>query len=464
MTVDELYLMNPWWRDLKAIFSDKHIVSFERSAFPYYPEKLFKEISPDSLGTYTIRGPRQIGKTTFLKLYIRNLIENGVNPTRIFFLTCDGLKDRFELTEMVKVYFQISERRPDEIAYLFIDEISTIADWQMSIKYLVDIGLLENCITILTGSSSYDLKKSSERLPGRKGHGKDLVFMPLTFGEFLQNMKIDLAKRTIQEFLSLSSQELEKLHLQYTFLKEYFLKYLNSGGFPKVIADFQKEGGITEIAKNIYRDFVLGDAEKYLRSRTSVLEILKKLPDIVGQRFSWNSLLDIFSGRIESVDTIQKFFEYLGYSFIVANVFYVDLSRKAAKPKKQKKVYPVDRIIAEITSEISRKRIELPQLLEMLTLRHLLTQKDLLYHGMNLYNGPYYWYSERGNEIDFVCEREGFLFPIEVKYQNRISKSDYLGMKRVFGKGVLITSDIVFKDENIVGLPAWLFFAMIDVP
>ncbi|KUK15611.1 MAG: AAA ATPase [Petrotoga mobilis] len=80
---------------------------------------------------------------------------------------------------------------------------------------------------------------------------------------------------------------------------------------------------------------------------------------------------------------------------------------------------------------------------------------------MNLYNGPFFWYSERGNEIGFICNYEGTLIPVEVKYQNRINKSDYLGMKRVFGRGILITQDTIFKDEGITGIPPWLFFGMV---
>jgi len=111
---------------------------------------------------------------------------------------------------------------------------------------------------------------------------------------------------------------------------------------------------------------------------------------------------------------------------------------------------------------VSGEEIDLPQLIEMLTLRHILRDRDLVHNGLNLYEGPYYWYSERGNEIDFVCEREGVLIPIEVKYQNKITKSDYLGMRKVFGKGLLVTKDTILKDGNIVGLPAWLFFGMLN--
>lgn len=462
MRIDELYIMNPWWRSSKEIHVDRHISAFEKSTFRYCPEKFFREIPKGKPGIYTIRGPRQIGKTTFLKLYIKKLIEDGVKPSNIFFFMCDGINDRFDLIETVRSFFQMFEEKPGEIRYIFIDEITAIEDWQKSLKYLVDIGLLDNCLVVLTGSSAYDLKKSSERLPGRKGYGKDLVYAPITFGEFLRNSGVDIKRKTIEEILTSSVDDLNRLYLKNAFLKEYFLKYLSAGGFPKVIDDFLREGGITEMTKNVYKDFILGDAEKYLKARTNLLEIFRKLPDIVGQRFSWNSLVDLFTDAVKSVDTIQKYFEYLGYSFILMNVFFVDISRKIIRPKKQKKTYPIDKVIADIISDISGKTIGIPQLVEMLTLRHLLKDFDITQNGLNLYDGPFFWYSERGNEIDFIYNHEGTLIPVEVKYQNKINKSDYLGMKKVFGRGILITQDIIFKDDEIVGIPAWLFFAMIE--
>jgi len=105
-----------------------------------------------------------------------------------------------------------------------------------------EFGLLENCLLILTGSSAYDLKRSSERLPGRKGFGKDLVYTPITFREFLRSMKIDVEGKAMEELLSLSLEELKTLQFRYSFLEEYFLKFLNTGGFPKAIDDFLKEG------------------------------------------------------------------------------------------------------------------------------------------------------------------------------------------------------------------------------
>jgi len=461
MDVDELFLLNPWWKEPSAINFDRNIVKYNSSPFRYFPEKIFKEILYDKPGIYTIRGPRQVGKTTFLKLYIKRLIEKGLTSTSILYLTCDGIRDRFELGEILKLYFETFGRKIPHKKYIFIDEITILKEWPLTIKYLADAGLFDDTVVILTGSSAYDLKQSSEKMPGRKGFGKDLLYMPITFGEYLKNIGEVVERMPLKEILSLSENDLKVLEFKKGGIKEHFLGYLNTGGFPQTINEFLKESSLRE-SIGIYKDFVLSDAEKYLGSRTKVLEILRKLPDIVGQRFSWNSLVEVFSGKVGSMETIEKYMEYLAYSFIIFNLFFYDVSKRTIKTKKNKKVYPVDKIIADVVAEISGKTIGTPQIIEMLTLRHIVRDADITQYGLNLYQGPYFWYSERGNEIDFLCEWDGNLIPIEVKYQSKISKADYLGMRKVFGRGIVVTKETVFKDGNILGLPAWLFLGIVE--
>ncbi len=64
------------------------------------------------------------------------------------------------------------------------------------------------------------------------------------------------------------------------------------------------------------------------------MKYLKKLPEIIGQRFSWHSILNDLGKSIKSVDTIQKYFEYLAYSFIISTVYSIDPSTKTIKFKK----------------------------------------------------------------------------------------------------------------------------------
>ena len=98
----------------------------------------------------------------------------------------------------------------------------------------------------------------------------------------------------------------------------------------------------------------------------------------------------------------------------------------------------------------------------MIVLRHLIKDSEDVEDGLNLYMGPFYWHSNKGNEIDFIAERENKLVPVEVKYQNRIAKSDYFGVKKVFGQGIIVTKDTVFKDRGITGVPLWLFIVLVE--
>jgi len=56
-----------------------HIRKFEKSRFKYLPS-FMNELGSYKNGVYLIKGPRQIGKTTILKLIIRNLIKKILTP------------------------------------------------------------------------------------------------------------------------------------------------------------------------------------------------------------------------------------------------------------------------------------------------------------------------------------------------------------------------------------------------
>ncbi|MEA2065705.1 MAG: ATP-binding protein [Thermotogota bacterium] len=456
MNIQDLGITNPWWRDRRAIETDRHIARYESFEFRFYPESLRKEIVFNEFGIYTLRGPRQVGKTTFLKLLIKELLNKKTNPHNILFLNAEGLNDRHELTSTLIEYLNLS-LDTNEMKYIFIDEITSIIDWQLSIKYLVDSGYLDSCVAILTGSSAIDLKYSSERLPGRKGKGKDLVMFPLSFREYLLTSKSEVPKFTISEIMDLSERDTKKLIFELSFLQSKFQKYLISGGFPLSINDFLSYGKISEDTIRTYSDFMLGEISKHTE-KLNMLQLLKKLPDIFAQRFSWNSLLEYVSGP-ESVDTIKSYFENLSYSFVFSILYFYDFTKGKIKPRKQKKIFPIDPIIFEIVSFHSSRIIDQSKVVEAIVLRHLISSRSLN-TGLNLIDGPYYWYSNKGKEIDFLHINDGVTVPVEVKYQNSISRSDYITMKRVFGEGIILTKKDVFEDNGIIGIPVWLFCAI----
>jgi len=125
-------------------------------------------------------------------------------------LTCDGIKDRFEFSEILTIYLQTYGSKSNQLNYILIDEVTVIKDWQLTIKYLADLGMFDRSVVILTGSSAYDLKHSSEKLPGRKGQGKDLAYMPITFNEYLKNLGISVERLSLADILTLTENEINK--------------------------------------------------------------------------------------------------------------------------------------------------------------------------------------------------------------------------------------------------------------
>lgn len=60
---------NPWWFREEMILDDEKIMEYERGEYRYIPP-ILTEYPEDSDAILKLRGPRQIGKSTSMKLLI----------------------------------------------------------------------------------------------------------------------------------------------------------------------------------------------------------------------------------------------------------------------------------------------------------------------------------------------------------------------------------------------------------
>jgi predicted AAA+ superfamily ATPase len=108
---NELILQNPWWDEVRKIEDDIFLQKIAALPFRYKPSV----ISPQDLaqsGVMTLRGPRQIGKTTYLKALIRDLLEHKVPATNIFYYNTELLADERELFEIMRAFSEFSSINP----------------------------------------------------------------------------------------------------------------------------------------------------------------------------------------------------------------------------------------------------------------------------------------------------------------------------------------------------------------
>ena len=90
MIMDVLVEQNPWWSSRDLINQDPYVVAFDRSRVKWVPN-VFNIIDFSKDLVYSLRGPRQIGKTTIVKLLIRKLIESGIDPRNILYFSCESI-------------------------------------------------------------------------------------------------------------------------------------------------------------------------------------------------------------------------------------------------------------------------------------------------------------------------------------------------------------------------------------
>jgi len=178
---------NPWWFREELILDDEKIVDFERESYQYIPP-VMAEYPEDRDAILTLRGPRQIGKSTSMKLLIRRLLlEFKVPKNHVFYFSLDRIEDFNQLYELIDCYLRNLRPGNQQRLYIFLDEISFVRKWQRGVKALADEGKLKNVTLLLTGSNLIDIYKGAERLPGRRGKISKIDFeqLPMTFAEFI---------------------------------------------------------------------------------------------------------------------------------------------------------------------------------------------------------------------------------------------------------------------------------------
>ena len=70
--INRIINQNIWWQDKSLISHDPKIRELNAQRFKWRP-RLLEEFDLDHFAIYTLRGPRQVGKTTALKILIHDL-------------------------------------------------------------------------------------------------------------------------------------------------------------------------------------------------------------------------------------------------------------------------------------------------------------------------------------------------------------------------------------------------------
>ncbi len=420
-----------------------------------------------------MRGPRQVGKTTLLKLLIRALLDGGTDPRAILYYRCDRVASASELDDLVETYlrWQAPFRLPRR--YLFLDEVSSVRDWAIAIRALSNRGRLRGATVLLTGSHALDVTRQVERLPGRRGEGAnqgsedvlDKVLPPMKFAEYAETLSPDIRRRIVDAglldararratldavFEGRPSAEWSEVQALQEPLERLFADYLVTGGFPRPLNDLRRSGRIARETYELYVRALAGDLARWGHAERTARELLAGIVAKVGTPVSWRTLAA--ETDIGSHNTVAKYVETLERTFVVQTVYQYDHRRRRRAPRKDRKVYVSDPFLFhairawalglddpfEGSRDFVNDRERRSGLLEAVVADHLARIAFAARPGslFDAYEHVLFWRSRKGWEVDFVLRIGERPRAFQVAARARPEARRAL---RAFGGGLMVT-------------------------
>ena len=489
--IAEISSQNPWWRQGEDFI--QHDQSFGR-AKPIFFER--REIEPETGGIYILRGPRQVGKTTYLKDLARKLMKSGIPSRDILYLSLDFFVSRRELRNALD-YF-LDSRRDALRLYLLLDEITSLDDWNMELKYLADMGALRKGSILATGSSAVKLKAKGELLPGRGLEGNEYYIKPLNFRNFVLQSFGFISQHIPDEELSANLAGLgsilpgcfidlsadfkiirEKVEAILPYKKELgylFRLYLICGGMPGVINHYlsnrylHNNDTIEPVIAEVFIRDIIGDIARLQKQETIARQILKVIVERYGSRYTFSKI----SRQIERTHiTTINYLEYMEESFISFLLYAYDFNKKDMKSKGDKKTYLFDpfifhsvksylggREVREIIAGSMEDENLLGKLVEGMVVSHLRSYSEIPFlrtAGTFLW----YYYDKSGREMDVIFKNDGGYSGLEVKYQGEVDERDIKRIAPVKKYFILSKEDFGGKGNAMI-IPVDIFLALLS--
>ncbi len=280
MNNDVYYDYNPWWETDDFLPADL----IERPTVLNRMEKFF-----ESKSIVFLTGLRRVGKTSLMKLFIQRLIQKGIQPLHIFYVSLDDyVLDEKSIIDIISDYRKIHKLGVQRKIYIFLDEVSHKERFHQQLKNLYD---KQHVKIYASSSSSSILKDRKAYLTGREFV---LEVLPLDFHEYLDFKKVTVKKRDQQ------------------LLETYFLEFLQTGGIPEYVLYRQREYLHNLVDDIIYKDII---APHKIKNQKVVRDLFKILMRNVGNPVSTYKISNTLKISSESTSRYLQFFEdtYLVY-------------------------------------------------------------------------------------------------------------------------------------------------------
>lgn len=454
---------NPWWKT--GTVNQRLTKSYKRFAFYEAMKRLKDETIRRNV---VLTGTRRVGKTTIQYQMIEALLNSGVQPQKIVFVSLDHpMLKLSSIDEILECYHENVYAEQD--VYYFFDEIQYATDWAKWLKAIYD--MQPDTRVVATGSASPVLIKGS--IESGAGRWSVIQVPTLSFYEYCDLIGVD--KPNLPENLKITpllyktQQERTAIMMQLSKVQNHFNRYLQVGGFPELALS---DNDI--MAQQVMREDVVDKVLKRdlpslynIRNATELERIFLYLCNVSSEIVSIEAITKELNGV--SRPTVENYISYLESANLIFQSWPVNISDKQIL-KARPKIYIADAAIRNavlMDDSVLTNAEEMGKIVETAVYKHIAS-----FYYQQATSVGYYRGGKRGKEIDIVVE-----YPkinnilIEVKYREGAPIADDDAISQLCdtaSAAIIVTKNA--KDfgihttkgsKNMIRIPAFAFLYLL---
>lgn len=400
---------NPWWRNPSLIKEE----SKPQKRLAYY--EALKIINHKTLRRFAVlSGARRVGKTTIMYQIIDNLIDEGVSPKNILYVSFDN-----PIVKLVNVETVISTYESlypvEGIKYIFLDEIQYTENWELWMKVIYDNR--KDIRMVATGSASPILEKGAA--DSGTGRWSVLKIPTMSFYEYCKLMEIEEPTLPddfrLTKMVAMSNAEMGDLMSRFTLLEGHFNRYLMIGGFPELVLSDDDAYAQRMLREDVVDKVIKRDVLTLFNIRSPLL--MEKL--FLYLCMNGTEIFSITTAAKElentSVGTIDSYIGALEMSNLIYLSKPMDVGSKGAL-KGKPKIYIADAAISNavlMIDDVLSDEEELGAMVETTVYKHIRS----FYQGSTAQVGYFRKAKDNQKEVDVVVELPREKILCEVKYR-----------------------------------------------
>jgi len=427
---------------------------------------------------HILKGPRQVGKSTDLKLLVRRRLMEGADVASVIYLTVDLLAGQRAAEVDLTVRRARELAGPGRPKLLLLDEVTAVPGWRIAIKSLWDAGVVDRDVVICTGSSALDL--GAEGLPGRRGVGEDHLVLPQSFANFARACHPELPAPpgiSVGDLVTSDGQDvLRSARVHLPAMGQAFQRYLRFGGLPAAVGEAAAGALEPSMAtRRVLIDSLARDVLHKGAGEASLFALLERTLRSLGSKTNWSRLateMDVPLGRRQERSghtadhrTVKDYVEFLAAGYFILVVYFWKRGGNSNDLSRDKKVYFGDPLLHTVAHDrapgLAWDEAAAAENAVALALYRKYEALSQQFWGFTAPESLHVWQSAGGKEVDFVCGPAAGVDIVEVKYQRRVDHRVAAGISRGFpGRPVVVATqrDLEVRDGYaLVPTPLFLW-------